>query len=64
MAEPPNGNANGKILQMQTAFNPNLPGAGEGVRTFTRSIRHMSGGNLVIKRVRVKDIVSTALVEN
>ena len=44
MAESPTASVHGKILQMQTAFNPDLPGAGEGVRTFTKSIRHMSGG--------------------
>src|SRR5512143_22326 len=34
------------VLHMQTAFNPNLPGAGEAVRTFTKSLKHMSGGAL------------------
>ena len=51
--------AKGKVLQMQTAFNPNLPGAGEGVRTFTKSIKHMSGGSLVIKMVEPGRVVPT-----
>ena len=36
-------------IQMQTAFNPNLPGAGEAVRTFTKTLKHMSGAALGIK---------------
>jgi TRAP-type mannitol/chloroaromatic compound transport system substrate-binding protein len=59
MAESPTASFHGKILQMQTAFNPNLPGPGEGVRTFTKSIRHMSGGNLVIKMVEPGRVVPT-----
>lgn len=38
-----------RILKMQTAFNPALPGSGEGVRIFTRTVKQMSGGSLVIK---------------
>jgi TRAP-type mannitol/chloroaromatic compound transport system substrate-binding protein len=41
----------GRVLRMQTAFNPALPGSGEGVRIFTRTVKHMSGGELVIKIV-------------
>ena len=33
-----------RILHMQTAFNPALPGSGEGVRIFTKTVKHMSGG--------------------
>ena len=57
VAETPVGK--GKILQMQTAFNPNLPGAGEGARTFTKSIKQMSGGSLVIKMVEPGRVVPT-----
>ncbi len=49
----------GRILQMQTAFNPNLPGAGEGVRTFTKTLKHMSGGALIIKIVEPGRIAPT-----
>lgn len=38
-------------LKMQTTFNPNLPGAGEGVRQFAKSLKHMSGGELLIKMI-------------
>lgn len=38
-------------LVMQTAFNPQLPGAGEGVRTFTKTLKHISDGALSIKLV-------------
>jgi TRAP-type mannitol/chloroaromatic compound transport system substrate-binding protein len=37
------------LVHMQTAFNPNLPGAGEAVRTFTRTVRDMSGGAIGLK---------------
>ena len=51
--------AGGRVIQMQTAFNPNLPGAGEGVRTFTKTLKHMSGGMLVIKIVEPGRIAPT-----
>ncbi|HET6194667.1 MAG TPA: hypothetical protein VFE12_02890, partial [Acetobacteraceae bacterium] len=38
-----------RIIQMQTAFNPGLPGAGEGVRAFTKTLKHISGSALAIK---------------
>src|SRR5476651_695452 len=38
-------------LVMQTAFNPNLPGAGEGVRTFAKTLKHISDGALSVKIV-------------
>lgn len=41
----------GRLLKMQTAFNPNLPGAGEGVRSFVQTVNHMSDGALTIKIV-------------
>jgi TRAP-type mannitol/chloroaromatic compound transport system substrate-binding protein len=49
----------GKTLLMQTAFNPNLPGAGEAVRTFAKSIKRMSSGGLVIKVVEPGRVVPT-----
>ena len=49
----------GRVLQMQTAFNPGLPGAGEGVRTFAKAVKHMSGGALAIKIVEPGRIAPT-----
>jgi len=37
------------VLNMQTAFNPELPGAGEAVRTFSKTLKHMTGGALGLK---------------
>jgi TRAP-type mannitol/chloroaromatic compound transport system substrate-binding protein len=54
------GPAPGRILQMQTAFNPGLPGSGEGVRIFTKNVKHMSGGQLVIKIVEPGRTAPTA----
>lgn len=48
-----------RVLKMQTAFNPALPGSGEGVRIFTRSVKEMSGGGLAIKIVEPGRIVPT-----
>ena len=48
-----------RILQMQTAFNPNLPGAGEAVRTFAKTIKHMSGGGLAIKMIEPGRVAPT-----
>ena len=48
-----------RILQMQTAFNPNLPGAGEAVRTFAKTIKHMSGGALAIKMIEPGRVAPT-----
>ena len=45
---------------MQTAFNPALPGSGEGVRIFTRTVKHMSGGALAIKIVEPGRVAPTA----
>lgn len=44
---------------MQTAFNPGLPGAGEGVRSFTKTLKHMSAGGLAIKIVEPGRIAPT-----
>ncbi len=44
---------------MQTAFNPNLPGAGEAVRTFTKTLKHMAGGALGIKIIEPGRIAPT-----
>ena len=49
-----------RLLKMQTAFNPALPGSGEGVRLFTKTVKQMSGGTLAIKIVEPGRIVPTA----
>jgi TRAP-type mannitol/chloroaromatic compound transport system substrate-binding protein len=49
-----------RVIHMQTAFNPGLPGSGEGVRIFTRTVKHMSGGQLAIKIVEPGRITPTA----
>ena len=54
------GPAPGRIIAMQTAFNPALPGSGEGVRIFTRTVKHMSGGALAIKIVEPGRVAPTA----
>lgn len=48
-----------RILKMQTAFNPALPGSGEGVRIFTRTVKQMSGGSLAIKIIEPGRICPT-----
>src|SRR3954469_902603 len=48
-----------RTIQMQTAFNPGLPGAGEGVRSFTKTLKHMSAGALWIKIVEPGRIAPT-----
>ncbi len=48
-----------RVIQMQTAFNPGLPGAGEGVRSFTKTLKHMSAGTLVVKIVEPGRIAPT-----
>ena len=48
-----------RVLQMQTAFNPNLPGAGDGVRAFTQSLKHMSDGALSIKIIEPGRVAPT-----
>jgi TRAP-type mannitol/chloroaromatic compound transport system substrate-binding protein len=50
----------GRIIAMQTAFNPALPGSGEGVRVFTRTVKHMSGGALAIKIIEPGRIAPSA----
>ncbi len=49
----------GRVLQMQTAFNPDLPGSGEGVRSFTKTLAHMSDGALSIKIIEPGHIAPT-----
>jgi TRAP-type mannitol/chloroaromatic compound transport system substrate-binding protein len=51
--------APGIVLHMQTAFNPQLPGAGEAVRTFTKTVKHMSGGALTVKIIEPGHIAPT-----
>ena len=48
-----------RILKMQTAFNPALPGSGEGVRVFTKTVKQMSGGSLAIKIIEPGRICPT-----
>jgi TRAP-type mannitol/chloroaromatic compound transport system substrate-binding protein len=47
------------MLQMQTAFNPELPGAGEAVRTFSKTLKHMTGGALSLKIIEPGHIAPT-----
>ncbi|WP_395709575.1 TRAP transporter substrate-binding protein [Reyranella sp.] len=49
-----------RLLPMQTAFNPALPGSGEAVRVFARTVKQMSGGGLAIKIVEPGRIAPTA----
>jgi TRAP-type mannitol/chloroaromatic compound transport system substrate-binding protein len=37
------------VIQMQTAFNPGLPGAGEGVRAFTKTLKRISASSLSVR---------------
>jgi TRAP-type mannitol/chloroaromatic compound transport system substrate-binding protein len=46
-------------LHMQTAFNPQLPGAGEAVRTFAKTLKHMSAGALSLKIIEPGRIAPT-----
>ena len=46
-------------LHMQTAFNPQLPGAGEAVRTFSKTLKHISAGALSLKIVEPGKIAPT-----
>ena len=59
MAGEPDAPGGPHRLHMQTAFNPGLPGAGEGVRTFTKTLKQMSGGALAIKIVEPGRIAPT-----
>ena len=49
-----------RVIQMQTAFNPALPGSGEGVRVFTRSVKHMTAGAVAIKILEPGRVAPTA----
>lgn len=49
-----------RVIQMQTAFSPVLPGSGEGVRVFTRSVKHMSAGAVAIKILEPGRVAPTA----
>jgi len=49
-----------RLLQMQTAFSPALPGSGEAVRVFARTVKQMSGGALSIKIVEPGRVAPTA----
>ena len=50
----------GRVVHMQTAFNPALPGSGEAVRVFTRTVKHMSAGALAIKIIEPGRVTPTA----
>src|SRR5262245_787438 len=50
----------GRVLNMQTAFNPALPGSGEAVRVFTRTVKHTSAGALAIKIIEPGRVAATA----
>ena len=59
--KPPDlGPSPGRVLQMQTAFNPALPGSGEAVRVFTRTVKHTSAGALAIKIIEPGRVTPTA----
>ena len=58
VAEQPDANGT-RVIQMQTAFNPGLPGAGEGVRTFTKTLKHMSAGALAVKIIEPGQVAPT-----
>lgn len=49
-----------RVIGMQTAFNPALPGSGEGVRVFTRTVKHTSAGALAIKIIEPGRVTPTA----
>ena len=49
-----------RTIHMQTAFNPGLPGSGEGVRVFTRAVKQMSNGQLTIKILEPGRVAPTA----
>ncbi len=49
-----------KIIKMQTAFNPALPGSGEGVRVFTRTVKQTTDGAVHIKILEPSRVVPTA----
>ena len=49
----------GRLLQMQTAFNPNLPGGGEGVRVFAKTLKHISDGALGAKIIEPGRVAPT-----
>ncbi len=57
--EPAQRVASGRVLQMQTAFNPQLPGSGEGVRAFTKTLRHISDGALTVKIIEPGHVAPT-----
>jgi TRAP-type mannitol/chloroaromatic compound transport system substrate-binding protein len=48
-----------RTIQMQTAFNPALPGSGEAVRLFTKTVKHTSGGALAIKIIEPGRVAPT-----
>jgi TRAP-type mannitol/chloroaromatic compound transport system substrate-binding protein len=49
-----------RVIQMQTAFSPTLPGSGEAVRVFTRAVKHMTAGAFSIKILEPGRVAPTA----
>jgi len=58
VAEQPDANGT-RVIHMQTAFNPGLPGAGEGVRTFTKTLKQVSAGALAVKIIEPGRVAPT-----
>jgi TRAP-type mannitol/chloroaromatic compound transport system substrate-binding protein len=48
------------VLHMQTAFNPQLPGAGEAVRTFSKTLKSMAGGGVALKIIEPGRLAPTS----
>ena len=60
IAKPVSAPSTARFIHMQTAFNPALPGSGEGVRVFTRTVKHMAAGAFAIKIIEPGRIAPTA----
>jgi len=60
IAKPVSAPSTARFIHMQTAFNPALPGSGEGVRLFTRTVKHMTAGAFAIKIIEPGRIAPTA----
>ncbi|NQW54071.1 MAG: TRAP transporter substrate-binding protein [Rhodospirillales bacterium] len=59
-AKPVSAPSTSRVIQMQTAFNPALPGSGEGVRVFTRTVKHITAGAFAIKIIEPGRVAPTA----
>jgi TRAP-type mannitol/chloroaromatic compound transport system substrate-binding protein len=60
ITKPVSAPSTARFIHMQTAFNPALPGSGEGVRVFTRTVKHMAAGAFAIKIIEPGRIAPTA----